>query len=73
MGITIGALVVRRLSKMVAKLTPSGMAQGLSASIAELAESVSGFAADVRASMSEREAQLRAGTGLDGTLGRVEQ
>jgi hypothetical protein len=73
MGVTIGALIVRKLSKAAAKLTPSGMAQGLSASLGELAESVRDFAADLREAMAEREAQLRAGTGLDGQLGRVER
>jgi hypothetical protein len=73
MGVTIGALIVRKLSKAAAKLTPSGMAQGLSASLGDLAESVRDFAADLREAMADREAQLRAGTGLDGQLGRVEQ
>ena len=40
------------------------MAQGLSASLAELADSLRDFAADVREAMAEREAELRAGTGL---------
>jgi hypothetical protein len=73
MGVTIGALIVRKLSKAAAKLTPSGMAQGLSASLGDLAESVRDFAADLREAMADREAQLRAGTGLDGQLGRVER
>jgi hypothetical protein len=73
MGVTIGALLVRKLSKAAAKLTPSGMAQGLSASLGDLAESMRDFAADLREAMADREAQLRAGTGLDGQLGRVER
>jgi hypothetical protein len=73
MGVTIGALLVRKLSKAAAKLTPSGMAQGLSASLGDLADSVRDFAADLREAMADREAQLRAGTGLDGQLGRVER
>jgi hypothetical protein len=71
MGITIGALLVRKLSKAAAKLTPSGMAQGLSASLADLADSLREFAADVREAMADRETELRESTGLDGKLGRV--
>src|SRR2546430_265361 len=59
MGITIGALIVRKLSKAAAKLTPSGVAKGLSASLADLADSIRDFTVDVRAAMTEREAQLR--------------
>jgi hypothetical protein len=73
MGVTIGALVVRKLSKAAAKLTPSGMAQGLAASLGELAEALRDFAADVRAAMADREDQLRISTGLDGQTGRVSQ
>jgi chromosome condensin MukBEF MukE localization factor len=65
MGITIGVLVMRKLSKMAAKLTPSGMAQGLAASLGELAEALRDFGADVREAMTEREAQLRAAAGVD--------
>jgi hypothetical protein len=72
MGITIGVLVMRKLSKMAAKLTPSGMAQGVAASLGELADALRDFGADVREAMSEREAELREGTGLDGQLGKLE-
>jgi hypothetical protein len=73
MGITIGALIVRKLSKAAAKLTPSGVAQGLSASLSELASSIRDFADDVRDAMAAREVELRQGTGLDGQLGKIEQ
>ena len=72
MGITIGVLVMRKLSKMAAKLTPGGMAQGLAASLGDLADSLRDFGADVREAMAEREAALREGTGLDGQLGKLE-
>ena len=65
MGVTIGVLVMRKLSKMAARLTPTGMAQGLAASLGELADALRDFGSDVRAAMSEREAQLRAASGLD--------
>jgi hypothetical protein len=69
MGITIGALLVRKVSRAVQKLTPSGMANGIAAALSELADSIRDFAADVREAMSEREAELREATGLDGTVG----
>ena len=65
MGITIGVLVMRKLSKLAAKLTPSGMAQGLAASLGELASAVRDFGADVRDAMADREDQLRSAAGLD--------
>lgn len=69
MGITIGALIVRKLSRAVQKLTPRGMAGGIGAGLGELAEAIRDFADDVREAMHDREAQLRESTGLDGTLG----
>lgn len=65
MGVTIGVLVMRKLSKMAAKLTPTGLAQGLAASLGELADALRDFGADVRDAMSEREAQLRTASGID--------
>jgi hypothetical protein len=69
MGVTIGALIVRKLSRAAEKLTPSGVAQGLTVALREVADSISDFAADVREAMSEREGELRRATGLDGTTG----
>jgi hypothetical protein len=70
LGVTFGAIVARKLSRAAARLTPSGMAQGLGQGLSDLAAALNDFAADVRAAMTEREAELRAGTGLDGTLGK---
>lgn len=69
MGITIGVLVVRKLSRATARLTPGGIAGSLSEALADLALSVRDFITDVRETMTDREAQLRADTGLDGSLG----
>jgi hypothetical protein len=71
MGITIGAMVVRKLSRLAARLTPRGLADSVSGGLAELSDSLRGFTADVRDAMHEREEQLREGTGMDGTLGKV--
>ena len=73
MGITIGALLVRKLSKMAQALTPSGMAQGIAASLSDLADALRDFASDVREAMAEREAELREGVGLDGQLGKTDK
>jgi hypothetical protein len=68
MGITIGALVVRRLSRAAEKLTPQGIAASLGDGLRELAEAIGDFGADVRAAAAAREDELRAGTGLDAPL-----
>jgi hypothetical protein len=71
MGVTIGVLVVRKLSRAAEKLTPSGMAGALTAGLHDLADAMRDFAADVREAMHEREAQLREATGLDGSTGQA--
>jgi hypothetical protein len=72
MGATLGILIMRKLSQAAAKLTPRGMAQSLSDGLVELSESIRDFATDVRATMAEREVELREATGLDGTVGKIE-
>ena len=72
MGVTIGALIVRKLSRAAEKLTPRGAAAGIADGLRELADSIGDFAADVRAAMSERETELRRATGLDGGTDRAE-
>ena len=71
MGITIGVLVVRKLPRAAEKLTPRAMAGGIGAGLADLADSIREFTHDVRAAMTEREAQLRESTGMDGKLGKL--
>ncbi|MGH8960387.1 MAG: hypothetical protein ACRDWT_04160 [Jatrophihabitantaceae bacterium] len=73
MGVTIGALLVRKLSKLAEKLTPRGLAGGIGAGLADLADALRDFADDVREAMHDREAELRKSTGLDGQLGRVDE
>ena len=68
MGITIGALVVRKLSRAAEKMTPAGIGGSIAQGLRELAEAIGDFGADVRAAMAEREQELRAGTGLDAPL-----
>jgi hypothetical protein len=71
MGVTIGAMVVRKLSKAAQRLTPGGMANGLAGALTELADSIQDFAADVREAMHDRELQLREATGLDGNTAQA--
>jgi hypothetical protein len=68
MGITIGVLVVRKLSAAAEKMTPGGIAGSIADALRDLAEALGQFGADVRAAASEREVELRTGTGLDAPL-----
>ncbi|WP_029430438.1 hypothetical protein [Blastococcus sp. URHD0036] len=68
MGVTIGALVVRKLSAAAEKLTPQGIAGALVEGLRDLADAIGEFGADVRAAAEAREGELRAGTGLDAPL-----
>jgi hypothetical protein len=68
MGVTIGALVVRKLSRAAERVTPSGIGASIAEGLRELADAIGDFGADVRAAMAERESELRAGTGLDAPL-----
>jgi hypothetical protein len=68
MGVTIGVLVVRKLSVAAERMTPAGIMGSVAEGLRELAEAIGDFGADVRAAAAEREAQLRAGTGLDAPL-----
>jgi hypothetical protein len=73
MGVTIGALVVRRLSRAAERLTPQGIAASLADGLRDLAEAIGDFGADVRAAAAVREEELRSGTGLDAPLPTREQ
>jgi hypothetical protein len=68
MGITIGALVVRKLSRAAEKMTPAGIGASIAEGLRDLADAIGDFGADVRAAAADREAELRAGTGLDAPL-----
>ena len=72
MGITIGALIVRKLSRAAEKLTARGIAGSLGGGLSDLSDNLRDFTAEVRDAMHEREAELREGAGLDGSPGSVE-
>ena len=58
-GLAVGALVVRKLTKKANEFTPTGIATSLSQSAGGLVESVRSFVDDVRDGMSEREQQIQ--------------
>ena len=65
LGVTVGVLVMRRLSRAAAALSPSGVGGSLQG----LAETVRDFADEVREAMSARESEMLEGSGIDGRLG----
>jgi hypothetical protein len=58
-GLAVGALVVRKMTKKANEFTPSGIATSLSQSAGGLVESVRSFVDDVRDGMTEREEQIQ--------------
>jgi hypothetical protein len=58
-GLAVGALVVRAVTKRVRALSPQGIAGSVQQSAVGLAGSVRTFVEDVRDGMAEREAEIR--------------
>ncbi len=59
-GLAVGALVVRAVTKKAQSLSPSGLAAGVRESAGGIVESVRNFVDDVREGMAEREDQIHA-------------
>jgi hypothetical protein len=59
-GLAVGALAVRAITRKAQAFTPGGMADSARRSAGGLVENVRDFVDDVRAGMAEREAQLHA-------------
>ena len=57
-GLAVGAIAVRKLTRKANEFTPSGIASSLSESAGGLVESLRSFVEDVRAGMAEREQQI---------------
>jgi hypothetical protein len=57
-GLAVGAVVVRKLTRKADQFTPSGIATSLSESAGGLVESLRSFVDDVRDGMAEREQQI---------------
>lgn len=68
MGVTIGVLVVRKMSAAAERLTPQSVAGQLAEGLRDLGDAIADFGADVRAAAAAREDELRSGTGLDAPL-----
>ncbi|NHC46045.1 DUF6167 family protein [Motilibacter aurantiacus] len=64
LGAALGALIVRRLTRAAQALTPQSMAQTLADAMRELGAGIRDFGQDVRAAMSDREAELRDALGI---------
>jgi hypothetical protein len=58
-GLAVGALVVRKLTRKANEFTPSGIATSLSQSAGGVVESMRNFVGDVRDGMTEREQQIQ--------------
>jgi hypothetical protein len=73
-GLAVGALVVRKLTRKAEAFTPSGIAVSVSESAGNMVEMVRSFLDDVREGMAERERQIHeafaAGIALDDGMGR---
>ncbi len=57
-GLAVGALAVRKLTRKANEFTPSGIATSLSESAGGLVESLRSFVDDVRIGMAERENEI---------------
>ncbi len=57
-GLAVGAIVVRKLTRTAEQFTPTGIATSLSQSAGGLVESLRSFVDDVRDGMAEREGQI---------------
>jgi hypothetical protein len=67
-GLAVGAIVVRQVTKAAHSYTPAGLASSARNSAAGLWESVQDFVSDVREGMAEREAQIREAFAEGGVL-----
>ncbi|GAA1520849.1 hypothetical protein GCM10009827_040700 [Dactylosporangium maewongense] len=67
-GLAIGALVVRAVTKKAQAFTPQGIAASARDSAVGLAGTVRGFVDDVRDGMAEREAEIHAAFAEGATL-----
>ena len=66
-GAAVGVLVVHRASQAAKKLTPAGVQSSVASSLSGLTEAIREFTAELKVAMAEREDELRASLGLDGS------
>lgn len=66
-GAAVGVLVVRRATQAAQKFTPAGVQNSVAGAFGGLTEAIRDFTAEMKASMAEREDELRVTLGLDGS------
>ena len=66
-GAAVGVLVVQRATRAAKRFTPAGVQDSLASSFSGLTVAIRELSADLREAMAEREDELRATLGLDGT------
>ena len=59
MGVTIGVMVVRKVERLIERLTPKSVALTMTQRLRRLADDMASFATDVRTAAAEREGELR--------------
>jgi len=59
-GLAVGAIAVRKITRKANEFTPSGIAASVSQSAGGLVESLRNFVEDVRDGMGEREQEIHA-------------
>ncbi|HEY6739602.1 MAG TPA: hypothetical protein VI076_12215 [Actinopolymorphaceae bacterium] len=59
LGVTVGALVVKKLSDKAQQLTPQGIAEQAQRRVGSLGNSLRGFVEDVREGIAQRERELQ--------------
>ncbi len=72
LGATAGVLIVRKLTATANKFTPAGVQTGVSGALGNLGDAIREFGHNVREGMAEREDELRAGLGLDGSADQID-
>jgi len=72
-GAAVGVLVVRRASQAAQKFTPAGVQGSIAGAFGGLTEAIRDFTTELKASMAEREDELRVTLGLDGSHDLVDQ
>lgn len=68
-GVAVGVVAVRKVSRTAQAYTPQGVAASLQSTAAGALDEVRSFVGDVRAAMAEREGEIRSAV----VAGRVER
>ena len=66
-GAAVGVMVVHRATQAAKRFTPAGVQSSLAGSIGNLGDALREFTAELKIAMAEREEELRATLGLDGS------